>query len=296
MLKIDGYANTVRNIYRLTQPYQREDLVTRVHDMKPGLLSFYEYYLPDTPVNRTPDVFITEEHVELGLGRAFATSNLDDLQQDKALGSAYAPPAKEAKIRLARQALDQLFDRSPDFGDIFTTVIHSVFFRQNNPNSPPSAGGSTSGALGAIWLSGADELTIDDYMELFVHELTHHLIFIDELNAPQFNYDVIANREYFTRSAILQIDRPIDKVLHSIIVATELVANRSNLLSGDNCTVHPTTDAMAAETIAACEAVLNLEGVNIVLRPRGRELVERCLRICRNAIEDESASLAAVAG
>ena len=293
MLNIDGYVNTVSNVYRLAKPYLVDVEVSRVQDLKLALLSFYEYYLPSIPVNRSEDVFIMDECVEDRLGKAFASSKLDDLNQDKTLGPAYGLIEKAAKIELARTALHRLFHASPMVEAVFSTVIHSVFFRQNNPNSQPSAGGSTSGALGAIWLSGADNLVVDDYMELFVHELTHHLIFIDELNVAQFDYGTIADKRYFSRSAILRKERPIDKVLHSVIVATELVASRRKfLIKGSGGTVHPSTAAIAAETIASCEAVLGMEDVDMVLHPRGRELVEKCYRVCSDAVGNPAISVA----
>ena len=285
MLNIDGYVNSASTVYRLAKPYLVDMEVSRFQDLKPALLRFYEYYLPSLPVDWSENVFITDQCVEDRLAGAFASSKLDDLNQDKTLGPAYGLIEKAAKIELARTALHRLFDASPMVEAVFSTVIHSVFFRQNNPDSLPSAAGSTSGALGVIWLSGANDLVVDDYMELFVHELTHHLIFIDELNVAQFDYRTIADERFFSRSAILRLDRPIDKVLHSVIVAAELVASRRTFLS-ESATVHPSTATIVAETIASCEALLEMEDIDMVLHPRGRELVERCFQVCSDAVEN----------
>lgn len=48
-------------------------------------------------------------------------------------------------------------------------------------------------------------------------------MFLDELRYSHYAYARILDPSTYARSAILNIDRPLDKVLHSIVVAVEIL-------------------------------------------------------------------------
>ncbi|MDP2104576.1 MAG: HEXXH motif-containing putative peptide modification protein, partial [Desulfobulbaceae bacterium] len=166
------------------------------------------------------------------LGAAFGKGALNDLGQEHLVGDPYDGELLEQKINLARGALEEVMDSSADFASVFDLVIHSVFIKASRPSrhSLGSHGGSTSGSIGAIWFSVSDKVCHRDLVEMFVHELTHHLLFVDELNCPQFNYDLIVRPEHYARSAILKRQRPLDKVVHSIAVGATIVDARKRYL------------------------------------------------------------------
>ena len=283
MLTVDGYENTVRNVYRISKPYIGERKIKQLLDMRKYYLDFLEDYQAEVAINRNKDMFIVDEEIEDNLSKAFAQSSLDDLNQDKTLGAAFSTDIKRQKIEQSREALYKLFSMDEKLSLIFKLVVHSIFIRKNNPRKTASRSyaGSTSGALGVIWISGADNMTANDLVEVFLHELTHHLIFIDELNAPQFDYKEMVKKENYARSAILRNGRPLDKVVHSIIVATEVVEGRKTFLpdTGDRI-IHPNTDRMVKDIISACKSVFAVENLPKVARPRSRELVEKCFQRC----------------
>jgi hypothetical protein len=192
-------------------------------------------------------------------------------------------------MALARGALAELLDEDPRLSALFDLAIHSIFISKTKvtPNGLGSHGGSASGSVGIIWLSMQDSLTEMDIKELFVHELTHHLLFIDELVHLHFEYEKMSREENFAFSAILNRIRPLDKVVHSIVVATEIVlARRSGLLDERAATtVHPSTDKMLRDVVQACDSVFALSNLDELLRPRGHELVERCRATCSSLIE-----------
>ena len=107
---------------------------------------------------------------------------------------------------------------------------------------------------------------------MLLHELTHHLLFIDERNFAHFDYSQIANKNNQAFSAILNLTRPMDKVFHSIVVASELILGRQMFLpKGGTTVVHPPTEKMSSDTVKAYQSVYSLNNVNELIRPRGHE-------------------------
>src|SRR5262249_55492024 len=57
-----------------------------------------------------------------------------------------------------------------------------------------------------------------------------------------YNYGAVVDTSTWARSAILNVARPLDKVLHSVVVATEI------LLLRDQCLGHPIRPAVHPPT------------------------------------------------
>ena len=286
MLNIIGADAVIRNFYRISHPHiQKPVEAVQWQDLKTGYRRFLALYHPELPVNDESDIFINDGGHEERLCISFAEEDprLNDLQQHESLGREYGHREKQSKIHQARRAVAELFSLDAMVSRVFDLAIHSVFIRMNNPNhNRVFYGGSTSRAIGVIWLSGHEIITKDDLLELFLHELTHNLVFIDELNHPQFNYDLLFREEYFAPSALLGIRRPLDKTVHSIIVGTELVEYRSTLLNGREMeiNVHPETDELIRATAAACDSVLSMPNLREVAEERAVELVKLCRDRC----------------
>jgi hypothetical protein len=57
--------------------------------------------------------------------------------------------------------------------------------------------------------------------------LAYHLLLIDErVHGHYVSYAKLADKRNYAHSAILKCNRPLDKVFHSLVVATELLASR----------------------------------------------------------------------
>lgn len=281
MLTLYGRDDVLRNLYRLAKLESPEAIIETSEQLRPSYLAFLAAHQPWVPINWTEDVFVTAPEVEDRLSAAFSEGALDDLSQADVFGPAYPHDVRLAKLDLARRALADLLVRDGDFALVFGLVIHSVFIRSSKParGMRGSHGGSSSASIGAIWLTVNDGVGMIDLMEMYVHELTHHLIFVDELNHGQFDYDAIAKPENFAHSAILKRHRPLDKVVHSIIVATEIMAARARYLDLDHesgSTIHPPTTALRAETLAAMESVQQLPNLTDLITPHTSKILARC--------------------
>ena len=72
-------------------------------------------------------------------------------------------------------------------------VINSIFFR----SSKRAVGGSSSASMGAIWMNHSPKLENGDIVELLVHELAHHMMFIDERCYLHYYYEEIIKEENY---------------------------------------------------------------------------------------------------
>jgi hypothetical protein len=136
--------------------------------------------------------------------------------------------------------------------------------------------------VGTIWLSLHKKLPTIDLMELLVHEFTHNLLLIDEINTRHYNYDLIAKEENFARSAILRRSRPLDRVIHSIVVATELVLARDKYLGhAKRPVIHRKTTELIADTIAAIKGVRALPNLDQLITPHLNQLIGKCFVACK---------------
>jgi hypothetical protein len=278
-----GLEVNVQNIYKVCFPFISEKEIVNLNDLKLPYFKFLEKQQPDCPVNYSDSIFILENEIEEKLKNAYSIGVLDDLKQSILIGEEYNLEEKIKRINKVIKALEILKKLDEDLFSLLTTTIHSIFIRNYNQllGTSGTHGGSSSGAIGVIWLTVNDNVTEYDLVELLIHELTHNLIFIDELNRPQFVYNEIKKKENYAHSSILTMNRPLDKVVHSIIVAAELLLTREKLMNFDYVkNIHPETVVMRKNILNSIESVKNMKNIDDVLMPRGKELVQ----ICENLI------------
>lgn len=111
---------------------------------------------------------------------------------------------------------------------------------------------------------------------MIVHELTHQLMFIDELCSPHYNYPLLFNMQNWPISSILNTYRPFDKVLHSAVVAMEILLLRHRYIGhAQDSAVHPPTEILKSQlekTLVSMEYVLSRD--RHILKARGLEIID----------------------
>jgi hypothetical protein len=278
-----GSEEVLRDIYRISAPYTKGETVRTVADLREVFHRFLRDQQPYMPVATADDLFVVDDEIEAALVRAYSFDGvLDDLGQTEIIGPSFASADKRQRIDFARSALAVLLEADEKFAMVFTLAIHSLVVRPSTQQrGRASYGGSSSAAIGTIWLSLDRAVSTLDVMEMFVHELTHHLLFIDERSYPYFDYGQLISPANHAYSAILNLERPVDKVFHSIVVAAELTAARRSFLDGLDgpTTVHPRSDRLLAETQKSIASLLDLRNLDRLLMPRAREILDRCERI-----------------
>lgn len=132
--------------------------------------------------------------------------------------------------------------------------------------------------------------SLHDMVEILVHEMTHHAMFIDEVRHVHYSYSAITDKSTWARSAILNVPRPLDKVLHSTVVSTEVLLMRANYIGHPMMSkVHPPTNIMLTQlndAIASTEQILlRYKGPDQIFTNRAHEIFDN--------VQQQSKALAA---
>lgn len=212
--------------------------------------------------------------------RCFANDSLlNDKEQAKVMNDRRDPSRDQKQDRLTA-ALRELALYSPIHAEVFNTIITDIFVLP----SDIARAGSTSQAIGAIWANPKLTYTTADFIEMLIHEFTHHAMFLDELRYGHYHYPSIFDCSTWARSAILNTQRPLDKVLHSITVSTEVLLFREQHLGHPAAPrVHPPTDIMISQlrdSIASAEESILMHPT--ALKTRAIELLRNAKTICCN--------------
>ncbi len=279
MLSEVGFRTVVKTIYRLCCGRNGVESVNDVRELRRYYLDFLKEIYPGLPVNDTADPFIEDQTTEATLASAFqmhdALGNPD--QQLGFIGEAYVASVKGAKIEQARAALGELLSVDNDLRSIFELVVHSVIIR-----APKQRGGrishssSAATAVGVIWLSYVDGLSKQDLQELFVHELVHQLLFIDDFLHDEFRYDAMSRPENYALTALSLTPRPMDIVIHSLVVAAELVNARSRWIGEPaGPKVHPRTDSIVSTFWQSHGSLTALPSYNELVTPHIASIITK---------------------
>jgi hypothetical protein len=284
MYHVFGAQEMLDNFYAVAAPYGVPGgRPSSVADLKLLLRRFLADHQPG--VQHAPEdcLFVDDPSHEAELARHYTTdSALHDKFQNVAIGAPLPAEIKNAAREAAESALMRISERDFDLFSIFYAAIQTIFFF----GSEKCSGGSTSNAVGVIWMNSEPDWQERDIVEFLVHELAHCLIFLDERRYLHFvDYDLIPKPEYFAWSAVLRTMRPIDKVLHSIVVATEVLSLRQRWL-GENANpkAHPPSAQLRTQILQSADSLLELHARRDVLTARG-ELVVRKTREYAAAID-----------
>ncbi|MBS0621690.1 MAG: hypothetical protein JSR80_01870 [Verrucomicrobia bacterium] len=175
----------------------------------------------------------------------------------------------DVTIERVRSALKSMAEFSPQFTELVSLIIHTIF----SFPSKFAGGGSTSAAIGCIWVHLRPHWKEQDILEFLVHETTHNLVFIDELCYTHYtSYTDIAKQENFARSAILNKPRRLDKVFHSILVSVEVLLFREEHFGHpDQPCLHPPTSILLEQTCKSIDSIMEFKDL---LTERARYLLK----------------------
>ena len=241
-------------------------------------------------VNQTADRYFSDPESIASSQSAFGASTLNDLRQDLVLGAPISSEDRETFAKAIDAALLYIAEHDLHLARVFNLVVNKILLANTGKTTIGNGAhaGSSSGAIGLIWISGSSLLDNGSLVEVLVHELTHNLMFIDELVHTHYNYDLIADRRGFCTSAILDRLRPIDKVIHSIAVALEVVMCRRALAFGScSSAVHPNSAAVVRSSLKSIGSVEDNEFVRSVASNRVFEILEAYRSIADKLLREE---------
>lgn len=274
MYLLFGQEN-IKNIYSLSSTVINGKLqVSSVEELKFAFLNFLRDFQPQVPKPRDCRVnIIDDKQIEDALAKLYSVdSKLNDRAQSQIIGDSFSKEEKLKRAKLTQDALEILKNKSSEFFSFLELAIHSIFFR----DAQRAAGGSTSSGLGIIWLNIKDSLKVFDVVELIVHELAHNYLFIDELCYKHYNYQKIYQEKNYAISSILKTPRPLDKVIHSIIVSSEIILSRRSFLGENNVQIHPSTNQMIEDAKKSIDSVFAMPNLDELVTSRIITLLNHC--------------------
>ncbi len=157
------------------------------------------------------------------LAKSFSVrSQLNDLDQASMIEDLNVE-GEEFYQQRVYSAIRLIDSQNPELAALIKIVFRYLLFG----TSSKAHGGSTSNALGVLWMNPSLKWTMQDYCEFLVHEVTHQLLFLDERVYGHYSdYPAISRKENFAFSTILKKRRPLDKVIHSYFVGQNILRYR----------------------------------------------------------------------
>ncbi len=278
MYGLYGIKHSIENIYKLSAPFIGTDKVQQIKDLKPAYRRFLKSVHDKFPISVDSSQIIQDQIKIKEYVTAFASSQLNDLNQENMVGNLYSETMFATNASLIQESIKELKNISPDLFELFDLAIHSIILCDSTQNQEGSKahGGSTNECIGLIWLNLKPGTSKENAIEMLIHELTHTLVFLDELTFGHFNYDKLSLKEYWATSSILKRERPMDKVIHSILVSIELLQWRIKFkLVNEENLLHPKSETLIASLNASILSVLEHPRKDEVCLPRSIELVKK---------------------
>lgn len=252
-------------------------------NLKLDYLNALEKMQPEIPSHQSEGVILLDdEALETELIQAFlGPSILNDLPQYADKSYFQNDDTVRDEIRASQNyianCMDKFANSDPQFWQAFALYVNFLF----STKSSYSRGGSDSRAIGTLFFSNALSYSQADLYELLVHEFSHTVMFIDEQINPHYEDELLmAEAENFAIGAITNLKRPLDKTLHSAVVATEVLLHRMNnpLLYHDATprTIHAETQSLCAGILRSIESMRKPPHVAALLSERGHSLLDMC--------------------
>lgn len=282
MLLQFGIQSQISNLVTLigAQDLSTARSLTSIGDIQSAYRSFIEHVQNRRPSGSPGATRIITSAREANQFRSVFTNDslLDDKKQSEVIRTCRDAQATE-KRALLKRALKELALHSNEHRLLFDTVITDIFILP----SEIARAGSTSSALGVIWANPKLQYSLHDVIEMLVHELTHHEMFLDELRHAHYDYKTMLDKRTWAQSAILHVSRPLDKVLHSAVVATEILLLREQILGHPiRPAIHPPTPMLmryVGESLASMDAVLQSKSASSgIFLDRAFEILESVKR------------------
>jgi HEXXH motif-containing protein len=167
-------------------------------------------------------------------------------------------------------AMRLIADVSPSLYRIVANLIGTIAVYR----IPDRDGGTVSCCIGLIWLSPADDWTIEYYAEMIVHEFVHNSVFLDDMvNGIMPNPELVTRPEAHAISALRKTKRPYDKAFHSACVATALIYFYHCLGKDDKAGSYIADMRPTTSELQEVERSCSLQGMEL-LNDNGRRIVE----------------------
>lgn len=267
MLTLVGFTEVLKTIYTLSYPFIQSSSPP-YQKLKNALKEHLSQINPE--VTRSKEI---EPEFIISGDRLTSLLQIMDIEKyNKNMNSPHF--INEKALHRVRKGFNYLNKNDSQLGDTFRVVVDTVAVT-TAVTTPGSA--SSHKAVGMIWVQPDNNWSDKDIVESLVHEMTHTLLYLDEQCYGHFHKDVALNDEKaWVPSAIRNTRRPVYGVVHSIIVATELLSLRKRLgFNEDDISIHGRSSELFKKTNYALNTLKQQQLSWELLTPRMKSLINR---------------------
>lgn len=244
-----GYNEIIKTILILSTPFLDSDKNIESEDLYFALKKYFSKVQPDIPKSNGNSVnFITEKNSNVVMFKKlleleFTTFQINIKDMERNLSS-------------VNEGYQVIIERDSNLATLFNFIVDYVLIT-TTVDSPGSA--STPLASNLIWIQPQSTWGIYDIVESLFHELTHLILYLDEQCYGHYeNPKELFNQNSWISSAIRNEKRPVNAVVHSIIVAYEILCLRESWKYSDrNLILHGLSDELLDKTIHSLECLKN---------------------------------------
>lgn len=174
------------------------------------------------------------------------------------------------KYNLVKDTINKYQQIIPEFCFLFNLLFSHIFLIKTDH----IACATIPKAMGLLLLDHR-LWTMADIFEMLVHETAHQLITLDEYcHVHYFDMEKLNNIDNFAISAMRATKRPLNKVIHSLIVAYEILAHRKTMMeSREILKVHPETPVLIKQIRVTLDSIKKLNNLDNILAPRAKNIV-----------------------
>lgn len=272
MYHLLGTKNVLETIYALSLPYALQHPVTNELQLKKAYQNFLRCIQPKVPLSHSETIEFIKDAMRVQ--ELVSLFNVDSVLNDidnKLFENDRESEKRLAKIQESIQLIQSLY---PEFAHILSLAVNALFYAK----SSKAGGGTTSAAIGVIWSDCRPTWSASDTLEFFVHELGHTLTFLDEHRFQHYvNLEEASRPENYALSAILKTKRPLDKVLHSVVVGTEVLMIRDQVIGHPTSPkLHPSSDLLIDSILAAIDSICFVPKIVNLLTLRSLQILDMC--------------------
>lgn len=264
----------LKTISILTTPFIVDKDNINFNEVKLAYIRLLNDMQPEIPHSESlyPEYIVDPILTKNLIGFFSLESNHDDTYYDLS-GDSSIEENKQV-LNNVKVTSEKLGEIVPSFRWFYDLVFNQVFYA----NSVIAAGGTTSTAVGTLFLDPRKYWLEEDLFEFLIHELDHTLLFLHEWAYGLFkSHQRLGNPETFALSAIRGQNRPMDKAFHSAIVATDIVLLREYYLGHDhNFNLHPPTTDLLTSIKLSFNSIIEVNQKEDILTDSALSLVKNC--------------------
>jgi hypothetical protein len=260
MFYLVGVPENLKTLIALSKSVNSLARVDSLQALKASLNQFLKTIQPEDTISQAdrPQFVRSRENIEDVLSLFQEQSRLNDIQQQSVIRLGSISDGELDWVQSsAFSAMARISALDPHFAQLLNVVVNFLF----TAGSRKAGGGSSSAAIGCVWMNPRKRWTEQDFCEFLVHETTHQLMFFDELRYRHYSDSKDLEREEnFAYSSILNRQRPLDKVLHSLIVAHDVLAFRKRFFDPlEKTFLHPDSKIMEQSILKTVASLRSLD-------------------------------------